>query len=82
MTDFLKVDGANIDLQTALQWRLALSDDDFIDETVTDAAIVHHCRSKNIAASVEDIQTVFSELRMPENWKVPMRQKLDEDVWY
>lgn len=63
MTDFVKVEDANIDLKTALQWRMALSDDDFIDETVTDAAIVHHCRSKNISASVEEIQTVFSELR-------------------
>ena len=74
MTDFVKVEDANIDLKTALQWRMALSDDDFIDETVTDAAIVHHCRSKNISASVEET-TVFSEVPLW-NWKVPMRRKL------
>ena len=43
MTDFLRVDGEEIDLKTALQWRLGVDNDDFIDETVTDAAEGDFC---------------------------------------
>ena len=67
MTDFLKVDGAEIDLKTALQWRLALSDDQFIRETAADAAVVHYCKSENISVSKEEIQNVFDELRHMQN---------------
>ena len=63
MSEFLKVDGADIDLKTALQWRMVVDDDEFVEETVTDAAVIHYCKDKNISASAEDIQTVFNELR-------------------
>lgn len=63
MTDFMTVDGASIDLKTALQWRAAIDDDDFIQSTATDAAVVQYCAEKGISASAEEIQTVFNELR-------------------
>lgn len=63
MTDFLKVDGAEIDLETALQWRIAVADDEFIQGTVTDAAVIQYCKSGNISASKEEIQNVFAEFR-------------------
>jgi parvulin-like peptidyl-prolyl isomerase len=63
MTDFLKVDGAEIDLKTALQWRIAIGDDDFIQETVTDASVVQYCKSQNISVSKDEIQNVFAEFR-------------------
>ena len=59
---------------------MALSDDDFIDETVTDAAIVHHCRSKTSLLLSRKFRLFFLSCGMPGNWKVPMRRKLDEDI--
>ncbi len=63
MTIFMKVDGAEIDLKTALQWRAAIGDDSFIQSTATDAAVVQYCKEKGISASPDEIQTVFNELR-------------------
>lgn len=63
MTDFLRVDGEEIDLKTALQWRLGVDNDDFIDETVTDAAVFKYCKVKEISVTQEEIQNVFNELR-------------------
>lgn len=63
MTDFMKVDGAEINLKTALQWRLSIDDDEFIQNTATDAAVVQYCAEKKITASAEEIQNVFTELR-------------------
>jgi len=61
--EFMKVDGADIDLKTALQWRAAVGDDAFVQSTATDAAVVQYCGEKNISASAEDVQTVFNETR-------------------
>ena len=63
MTDFIKVDGAAIDLKTALQWRIAIGDDDFIQSTATDAAVVQYCSEKSIVASKDEVQVVLNELR-------------------
>lgn len=63
MTDFLEVNGAPVDLKTALQWRVAMGDDQFIQETATDAAVIQYCAEKKISASAEEIQTVFNEMR-------------------
>lgn len=63
MSDFLEVDGAKIDLKTALQWRMALGDDKFAQDTATDAAVVIYCKENGITVSAEEIQHVFNEMR-------------------
>lgn len=63
MTEFMRVDGADIDLKKALQWRMAIDDEEFIQSVASDAAVVQYCAEKKIVASAEDIQSVFDELR-------------------
>jgi parvulin-like peptidyl-prolyl isomerase len=61
--NFMKIDGADVDLATALKWRAAVGDDAFIQSTATDAAVVQYCAEKNISATSDEIQNVLSELR-------------------
>lgn len=63
MTNFMKVDGAEIDLKTALQWRAAIGDDSFVQSVATDAAVIQYCAEKGISATAAEIQLVFNELR-------------------
>jgi parvulin-like peptidyl-prolyl isomerase len=63
MAEFLKIDGADIDLKTALQWRIVVDDDEFVEETVKDVAVIQYCKGKGISVSAEDIKNVFAELR-------------------
>ena len=63
MTDFLRVDNEEIDLKTALQWRLGIDDDDFVEETVRDVALLSYCKLNQISVSKEEIQNVFDEYR-------------------
>ena len=63
MSEFLKVDGAEISLKTALQWAAVLNDDEFIEKTAQNAIVVQYCAENGISASDEEIQNVFSELR-------------------
>ena len=63
MTDFLRVDDEEIDLKTALQWRLGIDDDEFVEETVRDVALLSYCDLNNISVSKEEIQNVFDEYR-------------------
>ena len=63
MSDFLKVDGADINLKTALQWAGVLGDDEFIQRTAQNAVLIQYCTEKGISASKEEIQVVFDELR-------------------
>ncbi len=63
MTAFITVNGAAIDVKSALQWQLILGNTTLINETVKNAAVVQHASKNGISASADELQAFFDEYR-------------------
>ena len=58
MSDFLKVDGADINLKTALQWAGVLGDDEFIQRTAQNAVLIQY------PLQIDGAQCIIDVLKM------------------
>lgn len=63
MTPFIVVDGAEIDIKTALQWQMVLGDTSFTELTAKNAAVVQHARKNGISVDAGELQSFFNEYR-------------------
>ena len=63
MTSFLNIGGADVSLETALQWRLLAGDNSLEDETVSAVAVMKYAAEAELSASPEEIQGFFNEWR-------------------
>lgn len=63
MTTFIKVDGTDIDIKTALQWQLIGGDTSFTDATISNAAIVQYAAENGLSVAPEELQTFLNEIR-------------------
>jgi hypothetical protein len=75
--EFIKVNNASIDIKTALQWQFIVGNTDFLDNTLSNAAIVQYAKEEGISASAEELQTFFNEFR----YKIELESKNDFQTW-
>ncbi|HEY9081643.1 peptidylprolyl isomerase [Magnetovibrio sp.] len=77
MTDFISVNGAPIDMKTALQWQLVMGNTDFTDATIQNAAVLQYARANDLSATAEEIQEFFGNVR----YDLELEKADDFNVW-
>lgn len=77
MTDFISVNGAPVDMKTALQWQLVAGNTDFTDDTVKNAAVVQFARDNQLSASSDEIQDFFGNVR----YDLELEKADDFNIW-
>jgi len=77
MTNFINVNGAGVDVKTALQWQMVAGNTDFTDETVKNAAVVQYAQGNGLSASADEIQEFFGNVR----YDLELEKADDFNVW-